>query len=99
MRKIFKSFTFWLFIISILIISINISGGDDKNILLIGLNPILNFTVYTENFRGIIWDNGPNFNMYILHLLTFIIPGGIIDFIIYAIKDSNKKIRSFENNN
>ncbi|WP_152890909.1 hypothetical protein [Clostridium tarantellae] len=86
MRKIFKTFTFWFFIISILIILNNILGNDDKNILLIGLNPILNAVVYVEPFRSIIWNDGPNFNMYIAHLLTFIIYGGIIDSIIAIIK-------------
>lgn len=97
MRKIFKSFTFWSFIASILIISINIKGYDD-NILLIALNPILNHAVYTEPFRSIAWNDGPNFYMYIAHLFTFIIPAGIIDIIIYFISNGIKKIKSFNNN-
>lgn len=91
MKKIFRSFTFWFFIASIVVIIINITGNDDKNILLIGLNPILNFLVYTEPFRGITWSDGPNTFMYIAHLLTFIFPAAIIDFIIYTIKYSIKK--------
>ncbi|MDU5111884.1 MAG: hypothetical protein E6248_15720 [Clostridium sp.] len=91
MKKIFKSATFWFFIASIAVIIINITGNDDKNILLIGLNPILNFAVYTEPFRSIAWNDGPNLFMYIAHLLTFIFPAAIIDFIIYAIKYSIKK--------
>lgn len=91
MMKIFRSFTFWFFIASIAVIIINITGNDDKNILLIGLNPILNFAVYTESFMSIAWNDGPNIFMYIAHLLTFIFPAAIIDFIIYSIKYSIKK--------
>lgn len=96
MIKIFKSFIFWFFIASIAVIIINVTGNDDKNILLIGLNPILNFAVYTEPFRSIAWNDGPNIFMYIAHLLTFIFPAAIIDFIIYAIKCSIKKSNSLK---
>lgn len=91
MRMLFKKCTFIFLIISILIILFNLNGYDDKNILLIGLNPILNIIVYKEPFRNIIWNDGPNFNMYITHLLTFIIYGGIIDIIIFVIKHNKKK--------
>lgn len=84
--------------ISILIIVFNLNGYDDKNILLIGLNPILNIAVYIEPFRSIIWKDGPNFNMYIAHLLTSIIYGGIIDIIIFAIKHISKKGKSLHTN-
>ena len=96
MKKIFRSFTFWFFIASIAVIIINITGNDYKNILLIGLNPILNFAVYTEPFRSIAWNDGPNIFMYMTHLLTFIFPAAIIDFIIYAIKYSIKKSNSLK---
>lgn len=91
MIKIFKSVTFWFFIASIAVITINVTGNDVKNILLIGLNPILNFAVYTEPFRSIAWNDGPNIFMYIAHLITFIFPAAIIDFIIYTIKYSIRK--------
>lgn len=91
MKKIFKSFTFWFFIVSIAVIIMNITGNDDKNILLIGLNPILNLIVYTEPFRSIAWNDGPNIFMYIAHLITYIFPAAIINFIIYSIKYSIKK--------
>ncbi|VYU67435.1 hypothetical protein [Clostridium tertium] len=96
MKKIFRSFTFWFFIASIAVIIINITGNDYKNILLIGLNPILNFAVYTEPFRSIAWNDGPNIFMYIAHLITFIFPATIIDFIIYTIKYSIKKSNSLK---
>lgn len=96
MKKIFRSFTFWFFIASIAVIIINITGNDDKNILLIGLNPILNFAVYTEPFRSIALNDGPNIFMYIAHLITFIFPATIIDFIIYTIKYSIKKSNSLK---
>ena len=96
MKKIFRSFTFWFFIASIAVIIINITGNDYKNILLIGLNPILNFALYTEPFRSIVWNDGPNIFMYMTHLITFIFPAAIIDFIIYAIKYSIKKSNSLK---
>ncbi|WP_308647254.1 hypothetical protein [Paenibacillus oleatilyticus] len=51
-----KKATFWLAVISILICLNNYLGNDDKNILLIGLNPVLNSIVYTEPFRHWILD-------------------------------------------
>ncbi|EKY26568.1 hypothetical protein [Clostridium celatum] len=99
MRKILKNFIFIsiFIVLSILIILINFMGYDDKNILLIGLNPILNFLVYQEGFRNIIWNEGPNFNMYIAHLVTFIIYGVIIDMIRFPFKSMIKVIKSSKN--
>lgn len=98
MKKIFKSFTFWFFIISIFIILINFMGYDYKNILLIGFNPIINILVYQESFRNAIWSDGPNYNMYIIHLFTFLIYGGIIDILAFPIKVMVKIIKSSNNN-
>lgn len=85
MKKLFKTFTFWFFTASILLIIFNILGWDDKNILLIAFNPILSRIVYIEQIRNIIWNNGPNYNTYIAHLITFILYGIIIDVIIYLV--------------
>ena len=89
MKKIFRSFTFWFFSISIFIILINSMGYDYKNILLIGLNPILNIFLYLEHFRNV-----SNYNLYIMHLITFIIYGGIIDMLAFPIKSMVKIIKS-----
>ena len=93
MKKIFKSFTFWFIIISFLIILINLTGNDEKNILLIGLNPILAFNVYFKNLIGVIENNEPNFNTYIIHLITFIIYGGLIDIVIHGFNYIIKNLR------
>lgn len=94
MKKIFRSFTFWFFSISIFIILINSMGYDYKNILLIGLNPILNIFLYLEHFRNV-----SNYNLYIMHLITFIIYGGIIDMLAFPIKSMVKIIKSSNNIN
>lgn len=99
MKKIFKKiiFTSIFIVLSILIILINFMGYDDKNILLIGLNPILNILVYQKDFRSIIWNEGPNLNMYIAHLFTFIIYGAIIDIITFPFKTMISIIKSSRN--
>lgn len=72
MKKAFRSCTLWFVILSSLIIVWNATGNDDYNLFLIGLNPIINFIVYKEPFRSVIWSDEPNFNMYVLHLVTFV---------------------------
>ena len=42
MKKIIKSFTFWFVVIGVAVVVLNILKLDDMNILMIGLNPILN---------------------------------------------------------
>lgn len=86
MKRILKLFSFWFFIINILIIILNLIGWDDMNILLIGLDPILNYLVYKQPFRRIIWNDGPTFYMYIAHVFTYTMYGGGIDIIIIGIK-------------
>jgi len=100
MRKVLGSFIFWFGIISLLIIYMNYRGQDEKNIALIGLNPILFKIVYIEPFRT--WLNSgtvmryflgepsATLNIYLAHLLTFLFYGLIIDLIKHGIK----KIRS-----
>ena len=66
---------------------------------LIGFNPILNILVYQKHFRSIIWNNGPNFYMYLTHLFAFIIYGGILDIITFPIKVTIRTIKSSRNNN
>lgn len=95
MKKIVSYCTFWLVIISILLITINITGYDDKNILLIGFNPLLTIIVYIEPFRSILWNDGPNLNIYIAHLLSSILYGITIDSIIHVIKKHYQKQKTF----
>ena len=82
MRKVLGSFIFWFGIISLLIIYMNYRGQDEKNIALIGLNPILFKIVYIEPFRT--WLNSgtvmryflgepsATLNIYLAHLLTIL---------------------------
>lgn len=100
MRKVLGSFIFWFGIISLLIIYMNYRGQDEKNIALIGLNPILFKIVYIEPFRT--WLNSgtvmryflgepsATLNIYLAHLLTFLFYGLIFDLIKHGIR----KIRS-----
>ena len=100
MRKVLGSFMFWFGIISLLIIYMNYRGQDEKNIALIGLNPILFKIVYIEPFRT--WLNSgtvmryflgepsATLNIYLAHLLTFLFYGLIFD----LIKQGIRKIRS-----
>lgn len=101
MKKVLKSFILWFGIISLLIIFNNYRGHDAKNIILIGLNPILYKIVYIEPFRT--WLNSGTVirnslsgqpsattNMYLTHLLTFLFYGFICDFIKHRVK--NKKL-------
>ncbi len=90
----FKKATFWLAVISILICLNNYLGNDDKNILLIGLNPVLNSIVYTEPFRHWMLDFESAklatdsatirvlFPAYIIHFASFFLIGLLIDLLI-----------------
>ena len=42
MKKIIKSFTFWFALLGVIVVILNILKLDDMNILMIGLNPLLN---------------------------------------------------------
>ena len=55
------AFTLIFLAMSIVIIGLNMIGQDDKNILLVYLNPILNHIVYEEPYRQLIWNDGPTF--------------------------------------
>lgn len=101
MNKLFKIFIFTntFIFLSIIIISSNLMGYDDKNILLIGLNPILNILVYSGKYRSFIWNNGPNFNMYLLHFVSFICYGLIFDILTFPFKKIGDIVRNSKNIN
>ncbi len=93
---LYKKTTFWFSVISILICLNNYLGNDDKNILLIGLNPLLNSIVYTEPFRHWIFDFGSaairvQFPAYIIHFVSSFLTGVIIDFLIRLISRKVKR--------
>jgi len=51
LKRIFKSFTFWLIVISLFGILLHQIGQDSKSIVLIGFNPILKTLSYSDAVR------------------------------------------------
>ena len=84
MKKFCKTFTFYFVIIGIIVILLNVIGIDDMNILMIGLNPILNILDDSK----IICDfmNSGSYLWHIASFLTNILYGIILDFIRVKIK-------------
>ena len=79
MRKIYKTFTFYFVVIGIIIVVLNILGQDDMNILMIGLNPILNLLDNSKAIRDFM--NSNTYFWHIASLLTNTLYGLILDFI------------------
>ena len=87
MKKIYKTFTFYFIIISVILITLNILGQDDMNILMIGLNPLLNLL---DNSKVICdFMNSGNYLWHLASIITNIIHGLVLDFIRIRIKESN----------
>jgi len=84
MKKVLKSFTFYFFILGIIIVSLNLAGQDDKNILLIGLNPIL-LWLDNPNSRPLI--NSIPYLWHILSLITMSLYGALFDFIKVLVRN------------
>ena len=84
MKKFYKTFTFYFVIIGIIVVLLNVIGIDDMNILMIGLNPILNILDDSK----IICDfmNSGSYLWHIASFLTNILYGIILDFIRVKIK-------------
>ncbi|MDT3428373.1 hypothetical protein J2Z22_003965 [Paenibacillus forsythiae] len=94
----YKKATFWFSVISVLIGLNNYWGNDEKNILLIGLNPLLSSMAYTEPFRHWMFDfesaklaadSGAIrilLPTYIIHFASFFLAGLIIDLLIRMIR-------------
>ncbi|MCG8502813.1 MAG: hypothetical protein MJB12_20700, partial [Firmicutes bacterium] len=85
MKNIFKSFTFYFMLLSVLLIYNQYIGYDSKNIILIGLNPMLNILMNMDSFRELV-NSGPfidsntllgktSIYLYISHFITFLIYG------------------------
>lgn len=82
-----RKFTFWLSILSILTCLNHYWGNDDKNILLIGLNPVLNNMVYTEPFRHWLLSESTNYyRAYLVHFISFLMIGMVIDLAIHLFR-------------
>lgn len=90
-KKMFKSYTFYLILITIIICILNYSGLDSKNMLFFffGYEPILYFLVYKEPLRNIIFDDINNQILlwgYVLRILTIALYGMLLDSIRALIK-------------
>jgi hypothetical protein len=82
-----RKFTIWLSILSILICLNHYWGNDDKNILLIGLNPVLNNMVYTELFQHwLFYESANYYRAYLVHFLSFLLIGIVIDVVIKLLR-------------
>lgn len=84
MKKMYKTFTFYFAIIGIIIVLLNIMGLDDMNLLMIGMNPVLNLLDDSEFFRDFM--NSGTYLWHIASIITNILYGLILDFIRIKIK-------------
>jgi len=84
MRSFYKTFTFYFVIIGIVVVLLNILGIDDMNILMIGLNPLLNILDDSK----VICDfmNSGSYLWHTASIITNILYGLILDFIRVKIK-------------
>lgn len=91
MKKILKSFTFWLLPLSLLIIYMHQIGQDSFSIVLMGVNPILSALSDLKGIK-ILMDSGLQIECntvagsisiywYIGTVITFLTYGIILDFI------------------
>lgn len=76
MKKLLKSGTFWFVLIGVLIVIYNLTGHDDKSIIMIGLNPILNLLSSSKYCRAI--ANVP-YLWHLLSILTMTVYGLLLD--------------------
>lgn len=102
MKKIFKSFTFYFLIASVLIITTHIRGGDSHGIVLFHLNPILKPIILYTNFANTL-DSGykivngsiqgeTSVYWYVAHFISFALMGVALDIIKMLVKKiSNRK--------
>ena len=81
MKKIIKSFTFWFALLGVIVVILNILKLDDMNILMIGLNPILNLLSSSEADISAI-----PYLWHILSLVTMVAYGLALDGAKYLIK-------------
>lgn len=76
MKKIIKSFIFWFAIIGIAVVVFNLMNFDDMNIIMIGLNPILNL-LSGSDLCDIIAEFP--YLWHVLSLITMIAYGFVLD--------------------
>jgi hypothetical protein len=91
---IFKKFTFWLSLLSILICIFDFLGSNLANIILIRLNPVidsLKFNAWIQDVHNTkhITESAYiplRFPAYLIHFGTFFLVGLILDYIILLLK-------------
>lgn len=84
MKKIYKTFTFYFVIIGIIVVLLNVLDMDDMNILMIGLNPILN--ILDDSSAICDFMNSGSYLWHIASFITNVLYGLILDFIRIKIK-------------
>ena len=84
MKKFCKTFTFYFVIIGIIVVLLNVIGVDDMNILMIGLNPLLNLLDNSKVIRDFM--NSGTYLWHIASVITNILYGILFDFIRAKIK-------------
>ena len=84
MKKFYKTFTFYFVIIGIIVVLLNVIGVDDMNILMIGLNPLLNLLDNSKVIRDFM--NSGTYLWHIASVITNILYGILFDFIRAKIK-------------
>ena len=98
MKKIYKRPLFWMLMLAILIILLNYFGQDGKNIIIIGLNPILSILSRLDGIREFmnsgysvktLYDS-ISIYWYFGCLMTMVIYGLLIELIIMVIKSIRK---------
>ena len=88
MKKVMKSFTFWFVVLGVAVVMLNVLHLDDMNILMIGLNPILNLLSSSALCANIaaapyLWHG--------LSLVTMAAYGFVLDGIKYLVKPAKSK--------
>lgn len=77
MRKLLKSWTLWMILFGGLVLLYNLTGRDDKNIVMIGLNPLLS-TVFNTSAFCIAAEQYP-YVWHLLSILTMVLYGLVLD--------------------
>ena len=102
MKKVIKSFTFWLLLIAVLEIIMHQIGQDSKSIVLIRFNPILNMIADSDGFLHNLIESGSHIPCntisgqisiywYLGSVLTLTIYGALFDCIKWLIHHLRSK--------
>lgn len=86
MKKFYKTFTFCFVILSIVVVILNIAGKDEMNILMIGLNPVLNLIDNSNSISEFM--SSYNYAWHIASIITNLLYGLLLDYIKCKIKTS-----------